>query len=42
MAGRKWSFTAGRVRIEYELEGKAVEEDLYCVLNSMTYAKRAT
>ena len=29
------AFTAGRVRLEYELDGKPVEEDLYCVLNSM-------
>jgi|YNPBryantNP2012_1023418.scaffolds.fasta_scaffold15743_1 hypothetical protein len=28
-------FTAGRLRIEYEINGKPVEEDLYCVLNSM-------
>jgi hypothetical protein len=28
-------FTAGRVRIAYEVGGKMVEEDLYCVLNSM-------
>jgi hypothetical protein len=33
--GPQMIFTAGRVRIEYEWEGKAVEEDLYCVLNSM-------
>jgi hypothetical protein len=33
--GPQMVFTAGRVRIEYELEGKAVEEDLYCVLNSI-------
>lgn len=33
--GPEMVFTAGRVRIEYELEGKTVEEDLYCVLNSI-------
>ncbi|MBI2927235.1 MAG: hypothetical protein HYY24_16195 [Verrucomicrobia bacterium] len=33
--GPQMAFTAGRVRMEYELEGKAVEEDLYCVLNSI-------
>lgn len=33
--GPQMTFTAGRVRLEYELEGKPVEEDLYCVLNSM-------
>jgi hypothetical protein len=31
--GPQMVFTAGRVRIEYELGSKAVEEDLYCVLN---------
>jgi len=35
LGGPQMVFTAGRVRIEYQLEGKAVEEDLYCVLNSM-------
>lgn len=33
--GPQLTFTAGRIRIEYELDGKAVEEDLYCVLNSI-------
>ncbi len=33
--GPQMVFTAGRVRVEYEWEGKAVEEDLYCVLNTM-------
>jgi hypothetical protein len=29
-------FTAGRIRIEYQLNGKPVEEDLYCVLTSVS------
>lgn len=29
------TFTAGRVRIAYELGGQPVEEDFYCVLNHM-------
>jgi len=33
--GPQMVFTAGRVRIEYEVNGQPVEEDLYCVLNSM-------
>jgi hypothetical protein len=33
--GPQMMFTAGRVRIEYELDGKTVEEDFYSVLNSM-------
>lgn len=36
LGGPQMMFTAGRVRIEYDLEGKTVEEDCYCVLNSMT------
>jgi hypothetical protein len=35
MGGPQMVFTAARVRIEYEVEGKAVEEDLYCVLNTL-------
>jgi len=35
LGGPQMVFTGGRVRIEYELDGQAVEEDLYCVLNSM-------
>lgn len=34
--GSAMRFTAGRIRIEYELAGKTVEEDLYCVLNSVS------
>jgi hypothetical protein len=34
--GPQMSFTAGRVRLEYEVGGTEVEEDLYCVLNSMS------
>jgi hypothetical protein len=33
--GPRMDFTAGRVRIEYELGGKPVEEDFYGVLNSI-------
>ncbi|HOX58651.1 MAG TPA: hypothetical protein P5205_20655 [Candidatus Paceibacterota bacterium] len=33
--GPQMIFTAGRVRIEYQVAGKAVEEDLYGVLNTM-------
>lgn len=33
--GPQMMFTAGRVRIEYELNGKPVEEDFYGVLNTM-------
>jgi hypothetical protein len=33
--GPQMVFTAGRVRVEYEWEGKPVEEDLYGVLNTM-------
>jgi hypothetical protein len=33
--GPQMVFTAGKVRIAFELNGKSVEEDLYCVLNSM-------
>lgn len=35
LGGPQMVFTAGRVRIEYELDGKPVEEDLYGVFNSM-------
>lgn len=35
MGGPQMVFTAGRVRIEYEVNGQPVEEDLYCVLNSI-------
>ena len=35
LGGPQMVFTAGRVRLEYQLQGRAVEEDLYCVLNSM-------
>lgn len=34
--GPQMMFTAGRVRIEYELDGRKVEEDLYCVLNTIS------
>ena len=34
--GPQMVFTAGRVRIEYEVQGQLVEEDLYAVLNSIT------
>jgi hypothetical protein len=30
-------YSAGRVRIEYALSGKPVQEDLYCVLNTMAF-----
>jgi hypothetical protein len=33
--GPQMQFTAGRVRVEYEMNGKPVEEDFYCVLNTM-------
>lgn len=33
--GPRMVFTAGRVRVEYALNGKMVEEDHYCVLNTM-------
>lgn len=33
--GPQMIFTAGRVRVEYEINGQPVEEDLYCVLNSI-------
>jgi len=36
LGGPQMVFTAGRVRIAYDLDGKAVEEDLYCVLNSIS------
>lgn len=38
VGGTDMVLTAGRVRVEYELDGKPVEEDLYCVLNSVTLA----
>ncbi len=28
-------YTAGKIRIEYNVQGRPVEEDLYCVLNSV-------
>lgn len=34
-AGVNMRFTAGRVRFAYELNGDPVEEDFYCVLNTM-------
>lgn len=33
--GPQMAFTAARIRIEYTFNDKAVEEDLYCVLNSI-------
>lgn len=35
MGGPQMIFTAGRVRIEYAVNGQPVEEDFYCVLNSI-------
>jgi hypothetical protein len=34
--GPQMTFTAGQVRIAYGLNGKPVEEDFYCVLNSIS------